>query len=125
MTADRPPRILVVDDEPAIRRLLVRVLSAEGYEALALNDGLAGLHAALTADVPYDLVITNNCMPHLGGAELVAQLRAARPNLPIIHLDDLSLPRAAELPQDVPNLYKPFQLDTMLDRVQKLLQGRQ
>jgi DNA-binding response OmpR family regulator len=124
MTANHAPRILVVDDEPAIRSLLVRALSDEGYQAVALNDGLAGLDAALTADDPYDLVITNNCMPGLGGAELVAQLRAARPSLPIIHLDDSSRPGTAELPQDVPNLYKPFHLDTILDRVQKLLRSR-
>jgi DNA-binding response OmpR family regulator len=124
MTAQRAPRILIVDDEPAIRSLLVRALNAEGYQAVALNDGLAGLDAALTADDPYDLVITNNCMPHLGGAELVAQLRAARPSLPILHLDDSSRPEAAVLPEDVPNLRKPFRLDTMLARVQKLLQSR-
>jgi DNA-binding response OmpR family regulator len=125
MAAARASRILVVDDEPSIRALLVRVLKAEGYEAVALNDGLAGLDAALTAADPYDLVITNNRMPHLSGAELVAQLRAAHPGLPILHLDDLSRPEAAELPPDVPNLRKPFNLAALLTYVGRLLQGGQ
>jgi DNA-binding response OmpR family regulator len=123
MAGDRTPRILVVDDEPSIRALLMRILKAEGYESVALNDGLAGLDAALTAADPYDLVITNNRMPHLDGAELVAHLRAAHPDLPILHLDDLSRPGAAELPPDVPNLYKPFNVEVLLDHVERLLQG--
>jgi len=122
MAADRTPRILVVDDEPSIRALLVRVLKAEGYDAVALNDGLAGLDAALTAADPYNLVITNNHMPHLSGAELVAQLHAAHLDLPILHLDDMSQPEAADLPPGVPNLFKPFRMEALLEHVKRLLQ---
>ena len=121
MATARPRRILVVDDEESIRRLLVRILRAEGYDAVAINDGLAGLDAALTAADPYDLVITNNHMPHLGGAELVAQLRDVAPHLPILHLDDLSQSEAADLPPDVPNLFKPFSVETLLEHVGRLL----
>ena len=121
MTAARTRRILVVDDEESIRRLLVRVLHAGGYEAAGIKDGLAGLEAALTAVDPYDLVITNNHMPHLGGAELVARLRDVAPHLPILHLDDLSRSEAPDLPPDVPNLFKPFSIEALLEQVGRLL----
>jgi DNA-binding response OmpR family regulator len=121
VAVQRTARILVVDDEPAIRELLVRALTAEGYEAVAINDGLSGLDAALTAADPYDLVIANNCMPHMGGAELVARLREAQPSLPVLHLDDLSWPEAIKLPPDVPNLKKPFSVDALLSHVHRLV----
>jgi CheY-like chemotaxis protein len=115
-------RILVVDDEPAVRHLLVRLLQEEGYEVVAVNDGEAGLTAARTARNPYDLVITNNCMPRMSGAELVAHLQALYPGLPILHLDDLSRPQAGEV--SVPTLFKPFSLDALSETVRRLLQER-
>ena len=69
-----PHCILVVDDEPDIRKLLGRVLRQVGYEVIAMNDGLAGLEAATGAEVAYDLVITNNCMTRLSGAKMVARI---------------------------------------------------
>ena len=59
--ADRRPRILVVDDEPGIREVIARVLRAEGFEVVMVNDGRAGLVAVREAEAPYDLVIT---LPH-------------------------------------------------------------
>jgi CheY-like chemotaxis protein len=122
MRSDGPPRILVVDDEPAVRHLLVRLLDTEGYEVVAVNDGAAGLAAAKTAGKPYDLVITNNCMPRMSGAELVAHLQRLYPGLPILHLDDLSRPQhTGEI--SIPTLFKPFSLDALLDAVRSLLEN--
>jgi DNA-binding response OmpR family regulator len=91
---ERPARILIVDDEPA---------------------------AATTAQPGYALVVTNNCTPHLSGAEMVAALRERFPDIPILHLDDLSRPHDAALPANVPNLYKPFSIDRLLEEVGALL----
>jgi DNA-binding response OmpR family regulator len=126
MSTERPLRILVVDDEAPIRALLARALRERGYEVVALNDGLAGLEAVLTAAEPYDLVVTNNCMPRMEGDELIARIRPVQPTLPILHLDDGSTPDAV-LPTDVPNLAKPFDYETLVDRVDQLLRraGRQ
>ena len=113
--ADSGARILVVDDDEGVRELVVRMLREAGYEVVAVNDGLAALEAAKTAAVPYALVITNNRMPHLSGAEMIARLRVACPGLPIIHLDDRST--TFTLPNDVPNLGKPFRVDRLLQLV--------
>jgi DNA-binding response OmpR family regulator len=119
MSADRTRRILVVDDEPAVRAMVARALREEGYEVVGVGDGQAGLTAAETADVSYDLVVTNSYMPHLSGEQLIAELRRLYPGLPILHLDDLSRP--SELPDDIPNLTKPFSLDRLIQAVRGLL----
>jgi DNA-binding response OmpR family regulator len=70
-----------------------------------------------------DLVVTNNRMPLKSGAELVSRLREQYPALPILHLDDLSLSDPTDIPADVPNLNKPFQLNVFLRRIQELLEA--
>jgi CheY-like chemotaxis protein len=119
MSPNRAPRILVVEDEPAVRRLVARALQEEGYEVVAVSDGQAGLDAVSRADALYDLVVTNNHMPRMGGAELIAELRSRFPGLPILHVDDLSQPLSAALPPDVPTLYKPFRIERLLEVVRE------
>jgi len=121
MPTERKARILVVDDEPSVRHMLERVLGAEGYEVVGMEDGAAGLTAASTAKGSFDLVITNNHMPHLSGEQLVDELRRRFPGLPILHLDDLSRPIGAKLPRDVPSIPKPFNIDRLLTAVTYLL----
>lgn len=72
---------------------------------VAVTDGVAGRDAALAAPPPFDLVITNSHMPHMSGAELVAELRVSLSDLPILHLDDLSETDLENLAPDVPSLY--------------------
>jgi CheY-like chemotaxis protein len=112
----RSPRILVVDDEPAVRALVVRALQEVGYEAVAVKDGEAGLEAAKSAGVPYDLVLTNSYMPAMTGEQLIGHLRDLLPGLPILHLDDLSHP-IGQNAEKVPTLYKPFSITALLEAV--------
>jgi two-component system, cell cycle sensor histidine kinase and response regulator CckA len=118
------PRILVVDDEPMVRALIARVLTDAGYEVVAVANGKAALDAARGAEVGFDLVVTNNYMPGLNGAELIARVRHDFPSLPILHIDDISRKRLDEgLPDDVPTVYKPFSVATLRLAVQRLLSG--
>jgi CheY-like chemotaxis protein len=116
VVALRPPRILVVDDEPAVRELIVRALQEAGYEVVAVKDGEAGLEAAKSAGVPYDLVLTNSYMPTMTGEQLIGHLRQLFPRLPILHLDDLSHPIGPNA-EMVPTLYKPFSITALLEAV--------
>jgi CheY-like chemotaxis protein len=119
-----PPRILVVDDEPMVRALIARALSDEGYEVISVANGLAALDAARRAEGGFDLIVTNNYMPGLNGAELVARVRQDFPALPILHIDDITRRRAGpDLPDDVPTVYKPFSVATLREAVRKLLAG--
>jgi CheY-like chemotaxis protein len=68
-----PPRVLVVDDNPAVRDVWCDTLSLLGYEVMPAEDGPAAL-ARLDA-APYDLVLTDLLMPGMNGWELAEAIR--------------------------------------------------
>jgi len=75
-------RILLIEDDPGIVVSLRRLLTEEGYEVLVEKRGDAGL--ARARDRSLDAVITDMKLPGLGGLELIRELHAAKPRLPII-----------------------------------------
>ncbi|MGE0744412.1 MAG: response regulator, partial [Rhodospirillales bacterium] len=75
MTVPVPLRILVVDDEPAIRRLLHTTLVAQGYQTFEAADGRAALEAV--GRHPVDLMILDLGLPDVDGTDIIAQLRGA------------------------------------------------
>jgi two-component system, OmpR family, alkaline phosphatase synthesis response regulator PhoP len=79
---DHPYRILVVDDEPAIRRLNSDLLMEEGYEVDAVANGVMAWDALKRSH--YDLLITDNLMPRMSGIELLEKLHAIRKFVPVI-----------------------------------------
>jgi two-component system cell cycle response regulator CpdR len=120
-----PARILVVDDEPMVRALIARALSDEGHEVVAVANGRAALDAARTAAAKFELIITNNYMPGLSGAELIARVREDFPDLPILHVDDVTRRgRIPPLPSDIPTIYKPFSIGALRGAVKELLDRR-
>ncbi len=105
--------ILVVDDEEAIRGLLVNLLEDEGYLVVAARNGRAALEAI--ADAPPNLVITDLMMPELDGRELIRRLQA-RPEwsqIPVILLS-AALPDRGAIPLVGVFVSKPFDLDALL-----------
>jgi two-component system, cell cycle response regulator CpdR len=118
-------RILVVDDEPMVRALIARALSDDGYEVVAVANGRAALDAARGAEARFELIITNNYMPGLSGAELIARVRSDFPDLPILHVDDVTRRgRIPPLPSDIPTIYKPFSIGALRAAVKDLLDRR-
>jgi len=107
-------RILLVDDEAAIRRCVNTYLSRAGYAVTAVADGQRALEA-LRAD-SYDLLITDQQMPNLTGAELISKLRLAGMNLPVIiaasDLEPFSESECSRL-KIAALLQKPFGLDAL------------
>jgi DNA-binding response OmpR family regulator len=118
MPASRLPLILVVEDEPALGRLLIRALEWDGYDVVWVN-GEAGLRAAKIWGKPFDLVITNSQRPGVAGVDLIGQVNALFPRLPVLRLDDLSLPSGQT--RGDPILFKPFGLDSLSEAVRTLL----
>ncbi len=82
MSAPGVKKILVIDDEEAMRGYLRMVLEKEGYEVTDAADGHEGLEAC-RAELP-DLVITDLVMPNKGGLETIRELKADFPALHII-----------------------------------------
>jgi DNA-binding response OmpR family regulator len=80
------PKILVVDDDPSIRSLVMDSLSIEGYQVCAAEDGFAGLRA-IEAQRP-DCVLLDVMMPGLDGHQVLQRIRAAEhgPDLPVVML---------------------------------------
>jgi two-component system chemotaxis response regulator CheY len=121
-------RILVVENEPDIRRLNAEVLESSGYEVVTAEDGLAGwkvLHAARHAPESYALLITDHDMPGLSGLALVKKARAARMALPVI-LATGTLPTEdlfTRYPWLHPaaTLVKPYSVEQLLGTVEAVL----
>jgi DNA-binding response OmpR family regulator len=123
-----PPRILVVEDEPDIRRLNAEVLKNFGYKVDTAEDGMAGwetLHAVRHVPDSYALLITDHDMPGLTGLALVKKLRAARMALPVIMATGRLLPEDLftryDWLQPVAALIKPYSVEQLLGTVEAIL----
>jgi len=115
------PRILVVDDEPQLTRVLRTGLTSRGYDVRAAADGLAGFETF--TDWHPDLVITDLAMPVMDGLELCRRLRAISP-VPIIVLsakgEEKTKVEALDSGAD-DYITKPFGIDELLARVRASL----
>ncbi|WP_455930642.1 EAL domain-containing response regulator [Pseudomonas fluorescens] len=88
--ASSPATLLIVDDEPQVRKLLETLLQHEGYQTLTASSGEEALQ--LVAQQPPDLILLDIMMPGMDGYEVASQLKgnAATANIPIIMLTALS-----------------------------------
>lgn len=120
-----PLRILVVDDEPAIRRYLKTSLSAQGYRVTEAEDGAAAL-AALKSE-PADVLVLDLGLPGMDGFAVISELRAAGSTLPIIVLsvrsDEAGKVNALDLGAD-DYVTKPFGIDELLARIRAAMRHR-
>lgn len=109
--------ILLADDEPAVRSLIEAALSAEGYQVLEAKTGYEALQVFDKRAADIDLVITDMCMPYLGGSELIAALQARSASLRCLCIS--VYPSDAEL--GLPLLQKPFSRRELLRSVHDAL----
>ncbi|MEI6401843.1 MAG: response regulator transcription factor [Actinomycetota bacterium] len=115
-------RVLIVDDDRAIRESLARALELDGYEVSLAPDGAAAL-ATIRADRP-DMAIVDLMMPNVDGLTLCRVLRAERDRLPILMLTARTetSDRVAGLDAGADDyLPKPFDLPELAARVRALL----
>lgn len=122
MTTGSRATVLVVDDEPMIRKIVTWILRKHGYEVLEAEDGQGGLER-FEAHQPIDLVLSDIVMPNLDGVTMVRLLRERHPDIsvlfmsaytghdrPTLHDDDLRL-----------LLSKPFTAEQLVSRVEQVL----
>ena len=115
-------RILVVDDDRAVRESLRRSLSFNGYSVALAQDGLEALDL-ISSDRP-DALVLDVMMPRLDGLEVCRQLRSTGDDLPILVLTarDSVSERVAGLDAGADDyLPKPFALEELLARMRALL----
>jgi two-component system KDP operon response regulator KdpE len=116
-----PAKVLVIDDEPPIRKLLRMGLSTQGYEILEASNGKRSLE--LLAQNP-DLVILDLGLPDMDGLELLRIIRARNESVPIVVLssrgDEAGKVQALDLGAD-DYVTKPFGMDELLARMRAAL----
>jgi CheY-like chemotaxis protein len=117
-------RILVVDDEVVLRALVARGFRERGYEVVEVADGLSALDAARSTSVSFDLVVTNDRMPHLDGPSPTMRLRELDPTVPIIHVSGNHGTQHPAMPPDVPTLFKSFSIWDLLDAAEGRMRER-
>ena len=116
-----PVRVLIVDDEPPIRKLLRMGLTAQGYHVLEAPDGATALD--LIAEKP-DLVILDLGLPDMEGLDLLRSIRAQNERVPIVVLssrgDEAAKVQALDVGAD-DYVTKPFGTDELLARMRAAL----
>ena len=117
-------RVLVIEDEPAVRDALGYALRGEGFEVDLTGDGEAGLHAAQAGD--YDVLVLDLMLPRMSGTEVCRRLRAESP-VPIIMLTakgaELDRVLGLEIGAD-DYVTKPFSMAELIGRIRAILRRR-
>lgn len=116
--------VLVVDDDPVVRRAVARFVASAGYQVIESSTPEQGLAAA--ERYPIDLVITDLVMPNMTGYELTSQIAAIRPGVRVIYMsgfapDELTTERARSAGPDPIFLQKPFAVDALMPSVFAML----
>jgi two-component system, OmpR family, KDP operon response regulator KdpE len=116
-TGSTPPRVLIVDDEPAIRRFLRTGLTAQGYQIIEAESGADAL-AQLRNRV--DMVVLDLGLPDIDGVDVLRKIRASGVTVPVIILssrsDETGKVTALDLGAD-DYVTKPFGIDELLARI--------
>jgi PAS domain S-box-containing protein len=116
--------ILLVEDEPAVRRLTRSILDRAGYTVLEASGGEEALARVSAGSRGIDLLVTDVVMPGMGGPELARRARTVRPDLPILCMSGYSSDVQAlrgEAALETDFLPKPFSADNLLARVREIL----
>ncbi len=115
-------RILVVEDEAVVRRVLVNMLHRQGYEVMAADKPSVALEIALDPSNVIDLMVSDVVMPEMSGVDLYDRIRRARPSLPVLYVSgyahDVTTAHGVEL---IDLLQKPFSPKDLTARIESLL----
>ncbi len=120
-------RIIVIDDQEPIRRIVRRALENDGHQVFEASDGELGM--ALLEREPVDVVITDIFMPGMDGIQTLREIRKRFPAIKVIAMSGgdstgmMDLRRDAELLGAVKSLLKPFNARDIVDIVQTVLKG--
>ena len=117
-----PATILVVEDEPAVRAIVVSTLERAGYRVLVAGGPAEAIALSTGLEDPIDLLLTDMVMPDCTGEGLAAQLTARRPSLRVIMMSGYSEGMGGRrLPDDAPFLAKPFSTEALISVIADVL----
>jgi two-component system, cell cycle sensor histidine kinase and response regulator CckA len=121
--AESPRRVLLVEDETAVRELVERILRKAGFVVTSAPDALVALRTAADTG-PFDLLVSDIVMPGMNGIELARELRAVRPDLRVLLISGYTEEAVGRVgPDGIDLLSKPFTADELLGRIRQVLQA--
>jgi CheY-like chemotaxis protein len=124
--AEAGETVLVVEDEPVIRDLIVEVLQDLGYGALEASDGPTGLKL-LQSRKRIDLLVTDVGLPGLNGRQLADQARERRPDLKVLFIigyaDNVALANGF-LDPGMEMITKPFAVEALATKIRSMIRDR-
>lgn len=117
----RELRILVVDDDEGMRRMLFILLTRMGHRVVLAENGEQAFE--LFSREPFSLIMTDLCMPEMDGFALAAKVKLVSPNIPIIMLTGSSISESTDTDSIDYILFKPFQIADVHRTVEIALSG--
>ena len=124
MTNGNGRTVLLVEDDPSVRKLISAMLDSHAYRVLAAGDGAEALATSSLFEGRIDLVITDFGLGEMNGLELADRLSARRPGLRVLIISgytEIQLPpgiRESLKPEFLP---KPFTMDALLAKVGRIM----
>ena len=122
--AGRGESVLLVEDEDAVRRVVLRQLDSSGYRVREAASPHEALRLFTAAPQSFDVLLTDVVMPGMPGTQLASRVRDLRPDLPVLFMSGYTTgpaPGGQELPSDGSLLYKPFDRHTLLTALHRVL----
>jgi CheY-like chemotaxis protein len=121
MALDVPPnrsRLLVVDDDDGVLKLVCSVLSREGHQVLSARDGTEALELVRTRGQEIDVLVTDIRMPGLGGHELAKEARDLFPRMGVVFMTAFS---DEQFEPEAVALRKPFRPDVLKSAIRRVI----
>jgi PAS domain S-box-containing protein len=124
--AEAGETVLVVDDEPTVRMLVMETLEELGYDAIEANDGPAGL-TVLQSEARVDLLVTDVGLPGLNGRQLADAARVTRPGLKVLFMTgyahNAAIGQGTALEPGMEIMTKPFALDDLAKKIRDMIEA--
>ncbi len=118
--------VLVVDDEPTVRMLVMEILEELGYAAIEAADGVSGLRV-LQSDARVDLLVTDVGLPGgMNGRQMADAARINRPNLKVLFITgyaENAVVGNGHLEWGMHVMTKPFAMEALANRIKELIAG--
>ncbi len=122
MTSQQPPRVLVVDDDAALIRMVRLSFLSEGFSVVTAGDGIQGLEVMAAESV--DAIVLDLLMPRMDGRSFYRELRARGSDVPVVIISAYGAASARDELQANAALSKPFDPDVLISEVRRLIASR-
>jgi CheY-like chemotaxis protein len=118
--------ILLVEDEETVRQMTTDILEQSGYIALVATTPQEAMAICARKEQQIDLLLTDVIMPEMNGRELSRQIEFIRPGIKVLFMSGYAadiIPEAEVTGAGTPFIQKPFNVQTLLNKIEKQLQG--